>query len=51
MERFLNEAPDETYLMMKVIMIIEIAGACRRDELTNLTIDDIGFSRYEYIQY
>ena len=41
MVRFLNEAPDEKYLMMKVLMIIGIAGACRRDELTNLCINDI----------
>ncbi|XP_069670903.1 uncharacterized protein [Periplaneta americana] len=41
MIRFLMEAPDDTYLMMKVVMIMGIAGACRRDEITNLTIDDI----------
>ena len=41
MNRFLIEAPDETFLMMKVVMIVGIAGACRRDELTNLRIDDI----------
>ncbi|KAJ4426606.1 hypothetical protein ANN_26404 [Periplaneta americana] len=40
MIKFLIEAPDDTYLMMKVVMIMGIAGDCRRDEITNLTIDD-----------
>ena len=41
MNRFLLEAPHEKYLMMKVAMIIGIAGACRRDELPNLRFEDI----------
>ncbi|KAJ4443357.1 hypothetical protein ANN_05025 [Periplaneta americana] len=40
MIKFLIEAPDDTYLMMKVV-IMGRAGACRRNEITNLTIDDI----------
>lgn len=39
--KFLNEAPDEVYLMIKVVAIFGLAGACRRDELTKMTIDDI----------
>lgn len=40
-EKFLLEAPDISYLMMKVALIFGISGALRRDELTKLTIDDI----------
>ncbi|KAJ8976506.1 hypothetical protein NQ317_005464 [Molorchus minor] len=38
---FLNNAPDDIYLMMKVSLIFGICGACRREELSNITIDDI----------
>ncbi|XP_011859053.1 PREDICTED: uncharacterized protein LOC105556569, partial [Vollenhovia emeryi] len=38
---FLNEAPDDTYLDTKVAMIFGICGACRREELTQITINDI----------
>ena len=38
---FLKEAPDSLYLMKKVVTIFGIAGACRRDELQNISIDDI----------
>jgi len=38
---FLTEAPDNTYLLKKVILILGIAGACRRDELVKMTVDDI----------
>ena len=38
---FLTEAPDEIYLLQKVILIFGIAGACRRDELVKLVMDDI----------
>ncbi|KAJ8911108.1 hypothetical protein NQ315_003370 [Exocentrus adspersus] len=44
-DKFLQEAPDETYLLLKVIIFIGITfgiyGACRRSELLKLTIDDI----------
>lgn len=40
MNKFLLEAPDETYIMMKA-MIIGVAGALRRDELMKMTVDDI----------
>lgn len=39
--KFLSEAPDETYLMKKVVAIMGIAGACRKDELCKVTVDDI----------
>ncbi|XP_031342149.1 uncharacterized protein LOC116170098 [Photinus pyralis] len=39
--KFLLEAPDMTYLMWKVCMIIGITGACRRDELRKMSICDI----------
>ncbi|XP_072929406.1 uncharacterized protein [Epargyreus clarus] len=38
---FLNEAPDEEYLLPKVALIIGIEGACRGNELLKLTVDDI----------
>ncbi|XP_023310086.1 uncharacterized protein LOC108905534 isoform X2 [Anoplophora glabripennis] len=41
MFKFLREAPDDTYLMMKVVMIMGIAGACRREDLSYLTIDNV----------
>lgn len=39
--KFITEAPDDTYLMTKVALIIGLAGACKCEELTNLTVDDI----------
>ncbi|CAH1379311.1 unnamed protein product, partial [Tenebrio molitor] len=39
--KFLLNAPDTIYLMMKVCTIFGIAGACRSDELIKLSIDDI----------
>lgn len=38
---FLEEAPDKIYLLKKVILIVGIAGACRRDELVKMVVDDI----------
>ncbi|KAJ8974768.1 hypothetical protein NQ317_007318 [Molorchus minor] len=32
---------DKEFLMIKVGLILGIAGACRTDELVNLTVDDI----------
>lgn len=40
-DKFLLEAPDHIYLMTKVATVFGIAGACRREELANLTLDDI----------
>ncbi|CAH1381952.1 unnamed protein product [Tenebrio molitor] len=39
--KFLLEAEDETYLFMKVLLIMGISGAMRREELTKMTIDKI----------
>ncbi|KAJ8979619.1 hypothetical protein NQ317_005296, partial [Molorchus minor] len=40
-DRFLSSADDKEFLMIKVGLILRIAGACRTDELVNLTVDDI----------
>ncbi|CAK1597504.1 unnamed protein product [Parnassius mnemosyne] len=40
-ERFLNEAPDDRYLATKVALIFGVVGACRREELANITLKDI----------
>ncbi|KAJ3661866.1 hypothetical protein Zmor_006244 [Zophobas morio] len=40
-DRFLHTAPDNLYLMMKVVLILGIAGACRSDELVNVETDNI----------
>ncbi|CAH0404081.1 unnamed protein product [Chilo suppressalis] len=38
---FLEKAPDDIYLLSKVILILCVNGACRSHELLKLTIDDI----------
>ncbi|XP_034939162.1 uncharacterized protein [Chelonus insularis] len=40
-KKFLAEAPDEIYLAMKVALIFGVSGACKRDELCYLTVDNI----------
>ncbi|KAJ8965582.1 hypothetical protein NQ317_013751 [Molorchus minor] len=40
-DRFLSSADDKEFLIIKVGLILGIAGACRTDELINLTVDDI----------
>ncbi|KAJ8976170.1 hypothetical protein NQ317_002058 [Molorchus minor] len=40
-DRFLSSADDNEILMIKVGLILGIAGACRTDELVNLNVDDI----------
>ncbi|KAJ8974673.1 hypothetical protein NQ317_018511, partial [Molorchus minor] len=40
-DRFLSSADDKEFLMIKVGLILGIAGACRTDELVNLIVDDI----------
>ncbi|KAJ3623563.1 hypothetical protein MTP99_019782 [Tenebrio molitor] len=37
----IEEAADETYLFVKAALIFGIAGACRRKELCDLTVNDI----------
>lgn len=39
--RFIEEAPDEIYLLIKVATIFGLARACRREELAKIMIDDI----------
>ncbi|PSN32174.1 hypothetical protein C0J52_22369 [Blattella germanica] len=48
---FLNNAPDDKYLLMKVVpvMTMGIAGASRREELVKVMIDDE--DRNEFILY
>lgn len=38
---FFMEAPDEVYLLEKVILLFGIYGACRREELVKLSLDNI----------
>ncbi|KAJ8948662.1 hypothetical protein NQ317_002312, partial [Molorchus minor] len=40
-DRFLSSVDDKEFLMIKVGLFLGIAGACRTDELVNLTVDDI----------
>jgi integrase len=40
-EKFLVEAPDDYWLLYKVITIFGIFGACRCDELLSLTVKDV----------
>lgn len=39
--RYLIEAPDEQFLLEKVILIFGIFGSCRREELVMLRVDNI----------
>ncbi|XP_029713343.2 uncharacterized protein LOC115257648 [Aedes albopictus] len=39
--RFLKEADDEKYLALKVVLIVGVYGACRREEILKLTLNDI----------
>lgn len=39
--KFITEAPDEMHLMTKVALIFGTYGACRREELTNMSVNDI----------
>ncbi|CAB3231274.1 unnamed protein product [Arctia plantaginis] len=38
---FINEAPDDIYLAVKVVLILGITGACRGIEFTTITIENI----------
>ncbi|KAJ8683656.1 hypothetical protein QAD02_019448 [Eretmocerus hayati] len=38
--KFIDEAPDNKYLAIKVALILGITGACRRDELYRLTTNN-----------
>ncbi|KAF2895570.1 hypothetical protein ILUMI_10604 [Ignelater luminosus] len=39
--RFLSEAPDDKHLLTKVALVVGIAGACGKQELCQMKIDDI----------
>lgn len=39
--KFLLEAEDEKFLLTKIVMVIGISGACRREELKNLRTEDV----------
>lgn len=41
--KFLVDAPNETYLAMKIVTILGVAGACRTDELYKMKISDLEF--------
>ncbi|XP_054277440.1 uncharacterized protein LOC128996267 isoform X2 [Macrosteles quadrilineatus] len=45
-ETFIKTAPDEIYLMKKVVLILGVAGACRPNELTKMSVDDIDDKGY-----
>ncbi|XP_045470783.1 uncharacterized protein LOC123678054 [Harmonia axyridis] len=40
-EYFLDAAPDEQYLLIKVVFIMGVAGGCRIGELVTMTVDDV----------
>jgi integrase len=41
LQRFMTNAPDEEWLLSKVIMVIGVFGACRADDLININVDDV----------
>ncbi|KAJ8914224.1 hypothetical protein NQ315_003587, partial [Exocentrus adspersus] len=40
-DQFLSQAPDDQFLMVKVALIVGVAGACRGNELLQLSINDV----------
>jgi hypothetical protein len=38
-KRFLEIAPDKIYLLIKVVLVMGIAGGCRMDKLHKIKID------------
>lgn len=40
-EKFILKAPDEKYLAVKIALIFGISGACRREELANIKLQDV----------
>ncbi|KAG5869901.1 hypothetical protein JTB14_021680 [Gonioctena quinquepunctata] len=48
LDTFLKEADDNTYLLMKVALIIGISGSCSRDELSYLLINDVKDEGYYF---
>ncbi|KAJ6641549.1 hypothetical protein Bhyg_06488 [Pseudolycoriella hygida] len=41
--KFIKEAPDCDYLCIKVSLIVGVYGACRRDELVRMSLNDIEY--------
>ncbi|KAK4884830.1 hypothetical protein RN001_001101 [Aquatica leii] len=41
--KFINDAPNNDFLLMKVVLIMGVAGACRREELCKMALKDIEF--------
>lgn len=39
--KFILEASDEIWLLAKTVLIFGIFGACRRDDIVNLNVDDV----------
>ncbi|KAF2895479.1 hypothetical protein ILUMI_10697 [Ignelater luminosus] len=39
--KFIKEADDDTNLLNQAVLILGVSDACRREELVNMTIDDI----------
>ncbi|KAJ8975624.1 hypothetical protein NQ317_005737 [Molorchus minor] len=39
--KFIQEASDKEYLMIKVALIFGVSGACRMDELVRMTLQDV----------
>ncbi|KAJ3650059.1 hypothetical protein Zmor_021768 [Zophobas morio] len=39
--QFLKDAPDDRYLLHKVVVVMGLFGGLRRDEMVKLTVDDI----------
>ncbi|KAJ8972906.1 hypothetical protein NQ317_001577 [Molorchus minor] len=40
-DKFIAEAPDDKYLMFKVIAVMGILGGCRREELCQMSLNNI----------
>ncbi|KAJ8978107.1 hypothetical protein NQ317_015917 [Molorchus minor] len=40
-DKFIAEAPDDKYLMFKVVAVMGILGACRREELCQMSLNNI----------
>ncbi|XP_034939752.1 uncharacterized protein [Chelonus insularis] len=47
--KFLNSAPDEIYLGMKVILIFGICGALRSMEIANIKMNDVQDTKTQFI--
>ncbi|RZC32415.1 Phage integrase domain containing protein, partial [Asbolus verrucosus] len=41
MERFLDTAPDDKYLLLKMVLIVGVFGGCKIGELMSMLVDDI----------